>query len=271
MARFTDSLRQIWSGWDAAGRLVAINIAVFILLHIFGAANILTGDRSLETAVLRFVELPASPEALLRAPWTIVTYMFSQYEIFHLMFNILWLWWFGKFFLDARSGRSLLRLYLGGGILGGLCFIFAANMIPGIGSGAALIGSSASVLAIVTATALIMPNRTIRLFLIGDVRLKWLAIIMIAIDLLNGGNAAHIGGILVGAAYWYASTRTTLFSGRPRFRIRRPAKTSPVGTAPLTDQDKLDLLLDKIRRSGYSSLTPAERDTLFRISNRIKP
>lgn len=253
---------------SALGWLVTANLAVFLILRLIAACNIFLGDRSMEAAALSFVELPLSIPDLIRHPWTVVTYMFSQFDVFHLIFNVLWLYWFGQFFLDFSTERRLVGLYLAGGLTGAFLFVLAGNFLPSIPMNSHLIGSSASVLAIVAATAIVTPNREIGIMFLGGVKLKWIALIMVVFDLIGigadnaGGNIAHIGGALAGlvAALW-------MLRRHPRMKAAEPAghaTQKPAGEA------ELDRLLDKIRRSGYGSLTIEERRTLFEISNRMK-
>lgn len=286
MAPFIDKLRTT----SMVTRLILVNVAVFLLLHIAAAANIFTGDRSVEQAAMALVELPAALMTFATHPWTLVTYMFTQFDVFHILFNMLWLYWFGIFFSDISTSRQLLGLYIAGGLIGGLLFMAAANLLPGISSGATLIGSSASVLAIVAATAILTPDREIGLLFIGGVKLKWIALVMVAFDLINlgtgnaGGHIAHLGGAAVGVAYgiWRRSG-VRIAPKRPRqqsaptleFHPRhttthagRPAAAQPATTD--TSEATLNRLLDKIKSSGYGSLSPVERATLLRISEKMR-
>lgn len=133
-------------------------------------------------------------------------------RILHILFNMLWLYWFGALFLMFFSAKHLRGAYILGGICGGLLYMAAFNIFPyfrPMVDYSFMLGASASVLAIVAATAYREPNYPIRLFLFGTIRLKYLALIVIGTDLLfitssnAGGHIAHLGGALAGL--WFAA------------------------------------------------------------------
>ena len=246
--------------------LVALNVAVFILLRLAVIVGWMAGLQS-EMQVLQWVEMPSVPALLLARPWTVLTYMVSQYEVWHILFNMLWLYWFGVIFLEINSERRLLSLYIIGGVAGAALYLAAFNLLPVFAGGYGfLIGSSASVIAIVVATAIRLPNYKMHLLLIGPVSLKWVALVTIGIDLLSisagnaGGHIAHLGGALAGVAWalW------------DRYRIVRPRpRRTSVPSRETTPEETLDAILDKIKKSGYTSLTPEERARLFDVSNKL--
>lgn len=266
--------------WPVTARFIAVNAVVFLVLRLAVIAGLLAGVRDILPSVLSMVELPGSPVALARAPWTVVTYMFAQYDILHLFFNMVWLWWFGSIFMFRCSGSQLFVLYLYGGLAGALLFIGACVCFPFIGMGAGrLIGSSAAVMAIVTATAVLMPDFGMRLFLFGEVRLKWIALVSILLVLVGvtgdnaGGEMAHVGGILVGLLFGLQMRRGRDITAPVRHLFARPARRSaPPRSNPSSarsPQRELDEILDKIRRSGYASLTADERRRLFDVSKKL--
>lgn len=262
MARFIDNIRSGWLGWSVATRIIGVNVAIFVTLHLVALAGVVASCPWLEPLVRNMIELPANISMFISRPWTIFTYMFGQYDVLHLLFNMMWLYLFGSCFLDVYSGRNLFGLYIGGGIAGALFFIAGAAIFGSVSNAGSLVGASAAVLAIATAIALTTPTRSINFMFIGSVQLKWVAVVMIAIDLLNlgtgnaGGHIAHLGGVAAGAAYW-------------AWLRKRPWPT-PRKPEPANEARTIDELLDKIRLSGYSSLTPAERDLLFKLSNKLK-
>lgn len=207
----SDTIRQMRRGFSASTmlmKIIWINIGIFVVLRLTAIAGILCGNPEFINTVLGYVQLPSSPLLLLTRPWTIVTYMFAQYDLMHIVFNLLWLYWFGTLFMMTATPRQLLALYLLGGLGGGLLFIAAYCGLPMFAYHfGMLIGSSASVIAIVTATAILMPDFRMNLLFIGSVSLKWIAIITIFLVLIGvtgnnaGGEIAHIGGVAVGALY----------------------------------------------------------------------
>ena len=282
-------------------RLIFINIGVFLLLHIITIVALLLNAGA---NPLQWVELPSDVMALLRRPWTLVTYMFSHYALLHILFNMLWLYWLGRIFMEYFSPKQLTGVYLLGGWGGALLFLLAYNLLPYFaGHHSLLIGASASVIAIVVATAVYAPDYKIGLLFIGEVSLKWVAIVTIIIDIIGleggniGGNMAHLGGAIVGAIFalriksGHDITRPLnalidgvvgLFNGRswPQFkRPRRPARpTRPQQEPPRAhrpadtiSESELDTILGKIKASGYDALTDEEKDKLFKASRRREP
>lgn len=281
-------------------KIVVINVAVFLVLNIISIVMIFAGEESGRFIVEQWVAMPGNFGRLARHAWTPLSYMFSQIEPLHLIFNMLWLYWFGIVFQLLSTPKRMIGLYLLGGLGGAALYLLAVNTIPYFaGHGGLLIGSSASVIAIVTATAIMAPDYRMNLLFLGAVSLKWIAIVTIGIDLLSvtgsnaGGHIAHLGGAAVGAIFALGLKRghditaplnslidaiVNLFSRRPKVRPARfrasGAPSAPRPKAPsaasAADQAELDKILDKIKKSGYSSLTADERARLFDVSRRIK-
>lgn len=262
--------------------LIAINVAVSLLIWAVGIAGwIFRFDSGFTVSLL---SLPADLSLLLSRPWTLLSYMVTHYSPLHLLFNMLWLYWFA-ILIDSLTPRRFLLLYIGGGLFGAAAFILGCRL-TGIPYGVTLCGASASVMALMTAAAVATPNRRISLLLFGSVRLKWIAVAAILLSFLGmgGGNAggqyAHIGGVLFGlcAAPFILRKR----SGNPKpasATPRRPrTQPTPEGIASvarasegrLSDPERLDQLLDKIRLSGFDSLSPSEKGELMAISSRLK-
>lgn len=254
-------------------------------------------NRSLGGA-FEWLELPASLPRFITQPWSILTYMFMHAGVMHILFNMLWLYWFGALFLSFFSAKHLRGVYILGGICGGLLYMAAYNIFPyfrPMTEYSFMLGASASVLAVVAATAYREPNYPIRLFLFGTIRLKYLALIVIGTDLLfitssnAGGHIAHLGGALAGL--WFAASLSkgaditawinksldavsSLFSSKPR----KPKMKVHYGTDKQKDynynarkkaqSDEIDRILDKLKKSGYESLTTEEKKSLFDASKR---
>lgn len=258
-------IKEVRYRWAIAGmplRLVAVNVAVWAVLTLVWLFS-----RTGEAWLLSWLEMPSALSALVVRPWTLLTYMFTHAAFLHLLFNMLWLYWFGPIFLFTDEPRRLLALYLAGGVGGALFFIVSAAIE---GTPALLIGASASVMAVVVATAMAHPDYRVMLIFPGlEVALKWVAVVAVGIDVLclgSGGttsHVAHIGGALTGVVYAVGMRRGW-------FRWRRRRKTSPQPDGEPGGQAELDRILDKIRRSGYGSLTRMERQRLYDISRNLK-
>lgn len=298
---FTDGLLARFRSGSMLIKIIYVNVAVFVLLRLAVIAAALLGIDS--QAVMQTVEVPSQAAVLLHRPWTLISYMVSHYGVLHLLFNMLWLYWLGQMFLDYFTPKQLTGLYVLGGIGGALLYVAAGSLLPVMRQQQGmLIGASAAVLAVVVAVAVAAPNRAVRLFLIGDVPLKWVAAATLLLDLLSmevgnaGGHIAHIGGAAVGLAYGLAmrgghditawlnaaidavctllkprkSTRKGVGSpvGGRSYRKAKPASAAPQPQEEGPTEAEIDAVLDKIKRSGYSALTDAERDTLFRASSK---
>ena len=307
---FIDDIKRAYLQGSMLMRLILINIGAFVLLHVLALGSLLVGGQA--TSLLQWVELPSDLTWLIRRPWTLVTYMFSHYGLLHILFNMLWLYWLGRIFMDFFSPKQLPGLYLLGGWGGALLFLLAYNLLPAFaGDMIYLVGASASVMAIVVATAVYAPDYKIGLLFLGEVSLKWVVLAVIVIELVGfetniAGNIAHIGGIIVGALFGvrikqgHDITRPLniaidalvgLFNGRkfemPTFRRpksqKRPSSTgTQQGSAASTQagahrpadtvsEEELDIILSKIKASGYDALTDEERDKLFKVSRRRTP
>ena len=206
---FTNLKRMFQSG-NILSKLIYINVGLFILIRLASVLFMLFNVQGVP--FLQYLQLPASPELLLFRPWTLFTYMFTHFDFLHILFNMLWLYWFGGLFLNFFSERQLGGLYILGGLAGAVLFVLAYNIFPyfqNVASFSYLMGASASVMAIVFAVSFYRKDLEINLFLIGRIKLIYLAIFTLVIDLLAmtsdnaGGHIAHIGGALFGM--WFAS------------------------------------------------------------------
>ncbi|MBD5180386.1 MAG: rhomboid family intramembrane serine protease [Bacteroidales bacterium] len=240
--------------------LVIINVVVLLGVTLCAFISRIGGG-SLNLATL-LLDMPGGLKAVMK-PWTVITYMFTQTDVMHCLFNMLWLYWFGVLWERFSSGRHLLQLYFLSGLGGAIAF-FLMSITNG-GSGMYLEGASAAVMGIVAATAIMIPNVKLNLFLFGAVKLKWIAIISIVFFALgaSGHTAtahwAHLGGAVAGAAYamWLKYIHL-----KPRITHKVPSNSARA-------REELDELLDKVRVSGYGSLTANERRRLFELSHRV--
>lgn len=267
--------------------LIMVNVAVSALL--FGAMGI---DRLMHSPsgwINSWLALSSSWPVFIRHPWTLLTYMVTQESLLHLIFNMLWLLWFGRIFLYISDDRHLLTSYIGGGATGAIFYILVSLTVPG--AGGALIGSSAAVLSVMAIAAMQSPDLRMNFMLIGEVKLKWVALVCILITLAgaggsHGAQAAHIGGLTYGLGYVLARRNGLRFPSiaqikggltlphiSPRRnkpnRPRDPKAAASAMAGRLCDHQRLDQLLDRIRISGYDSLSPSEKRELDAISRRL--
>ena len=293
MGHIISDLKESFRRGNVFVRLIYVNAAVFVavklvdvLLQLFNAEVI---------GLFDWLALPASLPRFITQPWTLLTYMFMHAGILHILFNMLWLYWFGRLFLGFFSARHLRGLYVLGGIAGAALYMLAYNLFPYFEDAvysSYLLGASASVLAIVVATAVREPDYPVQFMFIGTVRLKYVAVFMVALDLLfmtadnAGGHLAHLGGALAG--WWFASglakgrdvtkwlnAALDFCSGRwhrapkkPKMKVHYGDKQKDYEFNARKKQrsDEIDRILDKLRKSGYGSLTEEEKKSLFDAS-----
>lgn len=232
--------------------LILVNVLVFVVARVSMSAGM--------EWVASGLMLPATFQGVLAQPWSVVTYMFTQYDLWHLLANMAMLCWFGRLTLSAVGSRGEMWLYAIGGLAGAACYL-ATGIVPRLSIGPGLIGASSAVIGVIVGGVLTMPNRRVNMWLIGDVRLRWVALIILMIFVAGGIAAsagtfmAHIGGALGGVG-WYVV-------GRVRRGMRRTGRKSSHSA------DNCDAILDKIKRSGFASLSEQERRTLFELSSHL--
>ncbi len=288
---FIEKYRRFCGGSRILAALISVNLLLGVTLWVV-TMIILLAHKSPDFLIYIFA-LPSDPSIFASYPWTLLTYMVTHFSPLHLIFNVLWLYWFGRLIILSSGDKDLLASYVGGGITGGIAYMVAS--ISGASAGAYLCGASASVLAIMTVVALTMPNYEIKLFLFGRVKVKWFAIVCILFTLVGtssgttGVSLAHLGGILFGAAYGFFlrkrqsgkdflphiwnKGKKSVASFMKRHKPQRPKNAEAMVKAAkgkLCDHERLDELLDKIRLSGYNSLTDHERRELDALSARLR-
>ena len=214
MAGFIDNLRSRYAAATVPVRFVMVNVAVFVIVRVLALVCLLFAVDAMPA--IELLEMPSNPVKFLHQPWSVISYMFLHYDVMHILFNMLWLYWFGAMFHQIFGTRRFVGLYFLGGIGGALLYMLAYNVLPLFSSTEGLLlGASASVLAIVAATAVRQPDYKVGLLFFGQISLKWIAIVTIFIDVISigssnaGGHIAHLGGALVGAAFALADRRGT--------------------------------------------------------------
>lgn len=291
--RFTTNLREGFRRGDIVTQLIYINAGIFLVVALVNLFLVLFKMDSGHW--MNYLMFPASFMQFITQPWTLITYMFMHASILHILFNMLWLYWFGRLFLNFFSAKHLRGLYLLGGIAGAALYMVAYNLFPYFEDAvysSYLLGASASVLAIVVATAVREPNYPVQFMFIGTVRLKYVALFMVVLDLLfitadnAGGHLAHLGGALAG--WWFASglvkghdltkwinVALDFCSGRWKPASKKPKmkvhygdkqKDYEFNARKKERSDEIDRILDKLRKSGYGSLTEEEKKSLFDAS-----
>ncbi len=294
-----DEFKQAFNRYNNGHvQLIIINVAVFVVMGILMVFTIPSGLSGVFAAIHSQFTIPPTFAEFITRPWTILTYMFAHdlSDFLHILFNMLFLYWFGRLFVEYLGSDKLIALYILGGIVGGVSYLLAYNTIPFYieRSGfSGMVGASAAVNAIIVATATLLPNYTFFLLFFGPVRIKYIAAVFVFLSFLGtvgsnaGGNIAHLGGALIGFIYmkqlqagvnWGSWVTVTLewfkdlFRSRPKVKVtyRKDAgATQAKGTGKSTvSQDELDAILDKISAGGYESLTKDEKEKLFNASKK---
>lgn len=297
MPVFQELKRQFGTGGYLV-RLLYINCGMFIILKLALVACMMF---ELPVDWVPYLELPSSLGRLLRTPWTVLTYMFVHVDFLHAIFNLLALYWFGKIFLRYFSQKQLVGVYILGGFAGAFTYVLALNTIPYFGDMrdfSYLIGASASVMGIIFASAAYYPDDSIRLALIGEIKLKYVGLAVFLLDVIGfsssdlGGTMAHAGGALSGLLYGLLLRKknvdlsspvtaimnffSDLHSGMRKRKPKMKVKVNP--GRPKTDEEwnkhnnsrnnRIDSILEKIKKSGYANLSDEEKRELFDLSNK---
>ncbi|MGM0944790.1 MAG: rhomboid family intramembrane serine protease [Bacteroidota bacterium] len=208
---FWENLKNAFKHSDnSLFKLIAINLilwGVFIVLNVFMTIG---GFGEVYAKLISYFMLPASLSKLLYQPWSLFTYMFLHEGLFHILFNMLFLYWFGQLIHQYLGSRKLANLYILGGLAGGLFYLLIYNLAPYFSNSvdtSLMLGASAGVFAIVVGAATLSPNTTFFLLLLGPVKIKYIAIFYVVLSFVNsaganaGGELAHLGGALLGYLY----------------------------------------------------------------------
>jgi membrane associated rhomboid family serine protease len=289
-----DDIKKTFHQGNTLIRLIYINIAVFILISLVAVIGFLLTNPLVAEKSIDLLAVPSSLGRLLIRPWTLLTYMFLHKDIWHILFNMLWLYWFGTIFLQYLDQKKLVSVYILGGISGALLYIISFNIFPafrGLVGESVAIGASASVMAVVIAIAAYVPDYTVTLFLFGRIKIKYMALAIFVLtsfmdfSVNSGGKLAHIGGALFGYLYtinlrqgkdigkWISKiidSVVTMFRPEKKMKVtyKKPADDYEYNRVKADNQKKINSILDKISKGGYDSLTKEEKDTLFRESQK---
>jgi len=289
-----DTIKEQFKNVSILNKLIFINVSIFVLMRIIQVVFFLMDSNISYNPAVHWLAVPSDLHTLMFRPWTLLTYMFLHEEVMHILFNMLWLFWFGRIFLEYLSERQMLGIYLLGGFSGAVLYILFFNVFPVFAAsvaGAIALGASASVVAIVISISVYVPNYKINLFILGPVKIIYIAVISMILDVINikssnsGGHIAHIGGAIFGILYVIQYKRgIDIAKGFNRFLDRFITFSKPKSIMrvtyrserPLTDmeykakknseQAEIDRILDKISKSGYASLTAEEKEKLFKAS-----
>lgn len=266
-------------------KLIAFNILIFLVLMVGKVSLILAGHEEIFSATLEHLTLSSTPKNVLKEPWTVFTYFFVHIELFHLLFNMMFLFWFGIIIQDFIGSERIVKLFIWGGISGAVAYLLLVNSFAYfISRGPTYLnGASAGVFAIVIAAATIKPTYRIHLFIFGDVQIKYVAAFYLVWSFIEttgtnaGGNIAHLGGALMGFIYGFyfqlPQKKNIPLKEEKVFSFIKVAQKKIYDTAYEQDhqevvEEELNQILDKISKSGYDSLSKYEKRRLFKASQK---
>ena len=308
MSTIIDRLKHKYKTGSVLIKLLFINIGVFIALKVIDV--VFTLFRITTFNLITLLSVPSNLDTtyqpnLLYQLWTPFTYMFVHAGVWHILFNMLWLYWFGRMFLQYFTGRTLGSLYVLGGLAGAALFVLTFNTIPFYVDmsfcevrkehiSIILKGASASVMAIVMGVAFYRPDVKLNFFFIGQIKVIYIAIAAFVIDILfltgdnAGGRVAHISGALFGylfAVQYRKGKDITAWIGRiidffvNLFKLRPKKSKMKVeymrreadweyNKRKNDEQAEIDAILDKLKQSGYNGLSAEEKRKLFDASKK---
>ncbi|HEY3386215.1 MAG TPA: rhomboid family intramembrane serine protease [Saprospiraceae bacterium] len=300
-----NDIRYQYQSGNTITRLIIVNVAVFLAIMVFKLVLILMDGFNQEQGIfdttIQYLFLSDDLVWDAKHPWTILTHMFTHVGFFHMLFNMLILYWFGRIAGDLLGDHRMLPLYLYSGLAGALIYLLSAPLIYTGGSN--LHGASAAIMGIVAAAGITAPDYQMRLLILGDVRLKYIVAGLLAIYIIGianmenvGGHMAHLGGAAFGFFYVHMlrqghdltrgfNRMLSLFK-QPVKQTPRPMKRKvtmevrhraanrqtdihpPVNTSFEGDQQRLDSILDKIKQTGYQNLSEEDKKFLHDASQK---
>jgi membrane associated rhomboid family serine protease len=288
-----DEIKQTFKSGSSLTRLIYINLAIFLIVNIVEIFYFILNRHDSYSAFLLTFAVPADLHLLIRKPWTMITYMFLHKNFLHILFNLLWLYWFGRIFLEYLDGKKLVGVYLLGGLSGAFLYVLVYNIFPVFFKQLELsyaLGASAAVMAIVISISVYVPDYAVNLLFVGRVKIIYIALIGFLVtsvfdfSINTGGKIAHIGGALFGYLFTlqyrkgrdltrglnrFLSAFYGIFKPKPKVIIthRKSESDYDFNKRKKEEQIEIDRILDKIAKSGYDSLTKQEKELLFRQSN----
>lgn len=276
-------------------KLIMINVIIYLLFVVIKLFVGITGflfqepyfTSFVSKKIIYYLSCPASFEALLIRPWTIITSIFFHEKFWHILFNMIMLSVVGGIFRQYLKEKHLLITYIIGGIVGNLAYILSYNFFPVFDiavSQSIAMGASGGIMAILAAITVYRPSHKLNLLFIGPVKLIWITIFFFIIDFISipngnaGGHIAHIGGALYGALsvlfYVKFGFKFPNFKKSEKKKVKyatatnysyheKPLSDEEYNARKVQNQKRIDIILDKISQNGYESLSKEEKEFLF--------
>jgi len=309
-----DDIKQQFSHGNTLTRIILVNIAVFVLLTIVRLVLMPVEDGITYDDFLHFFTISSNGWHNLTHPWVLITHMFVHEQFFHILWNMLLLYWFGRIVGDLLGDQRILPIYLMSGVAGGLMYFAMSHVFTSMSFGGYALGASAAFMGMIVVAGMAAPAYIISLLFLGDVRLKFIVGVLVLLDLVaiswnsnTGGSFGHLGGAAMGYVIAtqlqhgndmtapvnqliqnISSFFKNLFTEerpKPKMAYKNPnfkrekqykekgRKTRSRGQHKsdgqgLSHQERVDAILDKIKQSGYNSLSSEEKEFLFNASKK---
>lgn len=282
-------------------RLIFVNAVFFLLANIILSA-------SGRVDFLSYFALSSNALDVLLKPWTILTSMFLHVDFLHILFNMLYLFLFGQILSSRLGSQSVVTVYVFGGFVGAIFYLLFYNVISGSQESYLAFGASGGVMAIMAAATTLNPNKAIRVFLLGNVKIKWIFLVIFIsssiynININTGGKIDHMGGALFGFVYITLIRTRNIFIGRwfdrlclyfsydfSKKNINKSKKKYSTGFRGSVDrrdsnsikvavknfmekedvEEELDKLLARVKKVGLDNLSEKDRERLIELSKKI--
>jgi membrane associated rhomboid family serine protease len=253
-------------------QLIVVNVAIFLTVNLIGNLSHLN--------LLPYLALPIGGYNFLIKFWTLITYMFTHANLWHLFWNMILFYYMAQIFFTIMGQKKLMYLYLMSGLCGGALVLIFGLLLPEAFGGALLLGASAAVLGVGAVMAVYAPDYRVYLFGFFDMAYKYFYLLTFSISTIidlsvnTGGKISHIGGAIFGLTYGYYLKKgvdllnINVVPGKKKKPRPKEFKLTFSTENKVSDDRLMDALLDKISRSGYDSLTKSEKDELFRLSKK---
>ena len=275
-----DKIRYNFKNLDILQKIILIMIIFFVIPYIVNTFLFLFNFN--EFSVINLFDVSPDLIDLLSKPWSLITYGFFHSDLWHLIGNMIIFYLSGSVVLNLFGSERLIKIFILGILYGSLAYLISYNLFPAFNNiKSSMIGSSAGVMAVFIFLASYNPNYSFRI-LNFNVKILYIASFLVLLDIIqipggnSGGHIAHLGGAFLGYFYhkkmiqgdnygnWIIDLYNFIFKRKLKFKKRSYSNKTSVSVKDAATQKKIDLILDKISKSGYDSLTKGEKETLFK-------
>ena len=267
---------------NSLNKIIVIMILCFIAPFLINTLYFLFQIK--EFSIIGFFDISQDLSTLIYKPWSIITYAFFHADLWHLLGNMIILQLSGTVVLDLFGKETFIKVFVLGILFGALTYLISYNVFPVFNNvNSSMIGASAGVMAVFIFLASYSPDFKIQIFFIS-VKIYYLAILLVVFDIIqipagnSGGHLAHLGGAFIGYYYnksinkgkdfgvWIITVYDYLFK-KNRINTSNKKRNSRKKNISVK-QKEIDLILDKISKSGYDSLSKSEKETLFKAGEK---